>query len=171
MAVNMGLSNRAHNLFPYHAQLAQSEYHPYGGDGIYNGEINLLGIASFEVQVSDGQAKVFVRTLSSLLLLRGEGLMNLNLGLVKLDGDDMLVAGLRTGLSYGISASQMKGHEMFLPAIDLATKVVFKSKKIDAKPMGFTDNHLIVAGENGLNFVKLVEPKPEACRPSIIESI
>ena len=45
---------------------------------------------------------------------------------------------------------------MLLPAVDLATKLVFKSKKIDAKPMGFTDNHLIVAGENGLNFLKLV---------------
>ena len=58
------------------------------------------------------KAKVFVRTLNSLLLLSWSGgLMNLNLGLVNLDGNDMLVAGSRTGLLYGVSVSQVKGQE------------------------------------------------------------
>ena len=158
VAVDMGLSNRAHNLFPYHANWRSSEYHPYGGDGIYNGEINLLGIASFEVQVSDGQGKGICKNFKFITSPSWSGgLMNLNLGLVNLDGDDMLVAGSRTGLLYGVPVSKVKGQEvLLLPAVELATKLVFKSKKIDAKPMGFTDNHLIVAGENGLNFLKLV---------------
>ena len=128
MAVNMGLSNRAHNFFPYYDNWRSSEYHPYGGDGIYNGQIDMFGIASFQLGVGDGQGKGICKNFKFITSTSWSGgLMNLNLGLVKLDGDDLLVAGSRTGLLYGISASQMKGHEMLLPAIDLATKVVFKS--------------------------------------------
>ena len=49
VTLKTGTSMRSHDIFPYHANWRSPNFHPYGGDGIYNGNIDLIGIASFDI--------------------------------------------------------------------------------------------------------------------------
>ncbi len=168
VTLKTGTSARAHDIFPAKTNWRSVNFHPYGGDGIYNGNIDLIGIASFEVNDKGSSSNFQIHTPGTW----SGGLMNLNLGLLQQDnGNKMyLLAGSRTGLIYKrpiFSAStdtvgKTKVMEnnynewKLVPAVDASTNTLFKSSKIDAKPIGYDDNHIIIACENGLHFVEEV---------------
>ena len=160
VTLKTGTSMRSHDIFPYHANWRSPNFHPYGGDGIYNGNIDLIGIASFDINDKGTSSNFQLHTPKAW----SGGLMNLNLGLLQHDNDDKiyLLGGSRTGLIYKIplNNSEHVGNDPrnnawnLAPAVDASTNTLFRASKIDAKPFGYDDNHIMIACENSLHFIE-----------------
>jgi hypothetical protein len=171
-----GVSERSTGEIDGHTGWRDTTYYPYGGDGIYRGEMMLTTVVAFDVSnngVADGFRNVTPAGWTG-------GLMGLKLGVVRHGGAAVVVAGSHTGLVFavvdGVNSTSLTSP---VAAVDAATSVLFMSTVIGASPVGYPrgavgsgdnsggdsssddyngDSDMIIGGENGLHFVTVQSP-------------
>ena len=174
-----GFSERAYNMGLPHSTWRSASYQPYGGDGIYRGQLTLTGVAAFDLSAG-GEATGFrVVTPAGWT----GGLMGLKIAAVSLNSSSppALVAASRAGVVYIIGDAAINSHggrrgaddggdsgwrgaqaeARPVPLADSTTGVLFAARVIGAAPIGYPKtagdrseggDNLIFGGENALHF-------------------
>lgn len=163
MTLPGGSSSRSNGLLLSHSTWRSINYQPYGGDGIYRGQINITSVGAFDIS-PNGSSSQFRR----LTPVGWEGgLGGLRLGLLRRAGEIMLMGGSWMGGLFVIPTNGTDGGAP-VPVPDTATGVLFSAAVIGASPIGYPIPHaghrnpngsgdiddLIIGGENGLHFVQ-----------------